>query len=111
MLLDAGVELGATKTPDRNSPLHEAAFRDEPAMMRGILSKIQDSSKYSLAALVDLQNQVGDLELLSSAVGSWTFRAVVWEHAAAYCSQNRKRELRDDAAGRQGEHQAQERGN
>lgn len=76
MLLDAGVELGATKTPDRNSPLHEAAFRDEPAMMRGILSKIQENSKYSLAALVDLQNQVGGLELLhayySLAVNSWT---------------------------------------
>lgn len=63
MLLDAGVELGATKTPDRNSPLHEAAFRDEPVMMRDILAKIQQNSTYSLASLVDLQNQVGVVKL------------------------------------------------
>ncbi|TYZ61657.1 hypothetical protein PybrP1_010656 [[Pythium] brassicae (nom. inval.)] len=71
LLLDAGAEVGALKTPDRNSPLHEAAFRDEPEIIRVLLAKIQLKGNQSVSALVDLQNQFGNTPLhIAARTGS-----------------------------------------
>lgn len=43
---------------DRNSPLHEAAFRGDAEIIQLLLNKIQLNNNQSVSALVDLQNQV-----------------------------------------------------
>ncbi|KAF1322429.1 26s proteasome regulatory complex, subunit psmd10, partial [Globisporangium splendens] len=67
ILFNANADIGALKTPDRNSPLHEAAFRDEPEIMQLILSKIELNNNQPISALVDLQNQFGNTPLHNAA--------------------------------------------
>ncbi|TMW55107.1 hypothetical protein Poli38472_013869 [Pythium oligandrum] len=67
LLIDAGAELGALKTPDRNSPLHEAAFRADPTIMRMILERIEQNGNQPIASLIDMQNQFGNTPLHNAA--------------------------------------------
>ncbi|DBA04470.1 TPA: hypothetical protein N0F65_010066 [Lagenidium giganteum] len=67
LLLDAGADLGELKTPDRNSPLHEAAFRGEPEIMQQLLIKIPLDSNQHMTSLVNLQNQFGNTPLHNAA--------------------------------------------
>ncbi|KUG02211.1 E3 ubiquitin-protein ligase MIB1 [Phytophthora nicotianae] len=58
ILLNADAELGVVKTPDRNSPLHEAAFAGDPNIMQFVLNKVLEKSGDNAADLLNLQNQV-----------------------------------------------------
>ncbi|KAG7400566.1 hypothetical protein PHYBOEH_005089 [Phytophthora boehmeriae] len=63
MLLQANAELEALKTPDRNSPLHEAAFRGDPDILDLILKKVLEKPEDEAAELINLQNQNGSIPL------------------------------------------------
>ncbi|KAJ0405399.1 hypothetical protein ATCC90586_009438 [Pythium insidiosum] len=68
ILLEKGAALGELKTPDRNSPLHEAAIRDQPEIMSMILRRIQEMSNQAVpSSLIDLQNQFGNTPLHNAA--------------------------------------------
>ncbi|KAH7479219.1 putative ankyrin repeat protein [Phytophthora ramorum] len=63
ILLTAGAELGVLKTPDRNSPLHEAAFRGDPTILQLVLSRVLERPSEESAQLINLQNQFGNTPL------------------------------------------------
>ncbi|KAF4134067.1 Ankyrin repeats domain-containing protein [Phytophthora infestans] len=67
ILLKADAELEVLKTPDRNSPLHEAAFRGNPNIMQLVLKKILEKSGDDAIDLVNLQNQFGNTPLHNAA--------------------------------------------
>lgn len=58
ILLKAGAELAALKTPDRNSPLHEAAFRGDLGILQLVVNKVIERSNEDVPDLINLQNQV-----------------------------------------------------
>lgn len=43
---------------DRNSPLHEAAFKGDPDILQLVLNKILENSSEDAVDLINLQNQV-----------------------------------------------------
>lgn len=67
ILLQADAELGVLKTPDRNSPLHEAAFRGDPVILDLVLKKVLDKPSEEAVVLVNLQNQFGNAPLHNAA--------------------------------------------
>ncbi|ETI40660.1 hypothetical protein, variant [Phytophthora nicotianae CJ01A1] len=67
ILLNADAELGVVKTPDRNSPLHEAAFAGDPNIMQFVLNKVLEKSGDNAADLLNLQNQFGNTPLHNAA--------------------------------------------
>ncbi|KAL3673423.1 hypothetical protein V7S43_001135 [Phytophthora oleae] len=67
VLLKAGAELGVLKTPDRNSPLHEAGFRGDPDIMQLVVNKVIEKSSEDTPDLINLQNQFGNTPLHNAA--------------------------------------------
>ncbi|OWZ22175.1 hypothetical protein PHMEG_0003172 [Phytophthora megakarya] len=67
ILLKADAELGALKTPDRNSPLHEAASTGDPDIMQLVLHKILEKPSVEADELINLQNQFGNTPLHNAA--------------------------------------------
>ncbi|KAG6609365.1 26S proteasome regulatory complex, subunit PSMD10 [Phytophthora cinnamomi] len=67
VLLSADAELGVLKTPDRNSPLHEAAFRGDPDVLQLVLNKALEKSSEDAVSLINLQNQFGNTPLHNAA--------------------------------------------
>ncbi|POM68523.1 Ankyrin [Phytophthora palmivora] len=67
ILLEADAELGVLKTPDRNSPLHEAAFRGDPHIVQLVLDKIMEKPSEEAAELINQQNQFGNTPLHNAA--------------------------------------------
>ncbi|EGZ28321.1 hypothetical protein PHYSODRAFT_309222 [Phytophthora sojae] len=67
ILLKADAELGVLKTPDRNSPLHEAAFKGDPDILQLVLNKILENSSEDAVDLINLQNQFGNTPLHNAA--------------------------------------------
>eukprot|EP00644_Phytophthora_capsici_P000335 jgi/Phyca11/100155/e_gw1.4.895.1 len=67
ILLKAGAELAALKTPDRNSPLHEAAFRGDLGILQLVVNKVIERSNEDVPDLINLQNQFGNTPLHNAA--------------------------------------------
>ncbi|KAG7389754.1 hypothetical protein PHYPSEUDO_009674 [Phytophthora pseudosyringae] len=67
ILLKADAELGVLKTPDRNSPLHEAAFRGDPGILQLVLNKVLERPSEEGVDLINLQNQFGNTPLHNAA--------------------------------------------
>ncbi|CEG50283.1 26S proteasome regulatory complex, subunit PSMD10 [Plasmopara halstedii] len=67
MLLKANAELGVLKTPDRNSPLHEAASKGDPKILQLVLNKVFDISSDDASDLINFQNQFGNTPLHNAA--------------------------------------------
>ncbi|KAF1778945.1 Ankyrin repeat-containing domain [Phytophthora cactorum] len=58
ILLKADADLGVLKTPDRNSPLHEAASGGDLNILQLVLNKVLEKSGDNTTDLLNLQNQV-----------------------------------------------------
>lgn len=67
ILLKANAELEVLKTPDRNSPLHEAASKGDPKILQLVLNKILEKSNDNASDLVNLPNQFGNTPLHNAA--------------------------------------------
>ncbi|RLN66261.1 hypothetical protein BBP00_00002335 [Phytophthora kernoviae] len=55
------------KQSDRNSPLHEAAFRGDPDILDLVLKKVLEKAEEEAAELINLRNQFGNTPLHNAA--------------------------------------------
>ncbi|KAG6975574.1 hypothetical protein JG688_00002233 [Phytophthora aleatoria] len=67
ILLKADADLGVLKTPDRNSPLHEAASGGDLNILQLVLNKVLEKSGDNTTDLLNLQNQFGNTPLHNAA--------------------------------------------
>jgi ankyrin repeat protein len=100
ILLDAGSDYSELKTPDRNSPLHEAAFCDEPEILNLVLEKIHSThspdGNQQNSYLIDLTNQFGNTPLHNAAcAGSEECVRLLLKNDAKYNIKNIVRPLID----------------
>ncbi|CCI49617.1 unnamed protein product [Albugo candida] len=65
-LVEAGADLHQVKTPDQNSPLHEAALNGQVLILQHILYHLQ--SDQDMVSLVNLRNQFGNTPLHNAAL-------------------------------------------
>nr|CCA27240.1 hypothetical protein PITG_03485 [Albugo laibachii Nc14] len=65
-LIEAGADLHQLKTPDQNSPLHEAAINGQVLILQRILDRLTNDKE--MADLINLRNQFGNTPLHNAAL-------------------------------------------